>query len=382
MRIFLIMLLAAITIFPINAPTRYGSSTNWKGVQLKNSYVYEADVRVPLVLGKTGMGDVISGSSLTSGYDIVVTDVDGNKVDREIVSFDKSDSTFQLHFNDPAISSLSGGTQLYLQWGGDSVANDVALWTNCHNSTDDYSLVFHTEEASGNFVDWTGTSNTGLATSMSYAQTGQVELATEFGGVNNYITVNDNSTIRYQADQSITVMLWVKADDVSSTRVLCGKWGTQNEWLIYQTANNINLGANNDAAIITKSFTDIASYHHIAGCFNLSKNFSLIIDGTDVSTGTTSGPFVSVYNNLFFGVQTGLTLDFDGKQDEMKIFKGCLDSNQIHTQYDNQNLFNSNGSFIISESSTSFKKVSTIFKSPIYKNDTYKNLIFKNGIFK
>jgi len=349
------ILLAVLVCFA--APKKYGNSKYWKTVQLKAANCYAADVGVPVVIGSTGMLDVISTCNRSDGKDIIVTNVAGVLIPRDLAGFGKTATIkFQLWYKDPATSATPGGTQVYLQWGGTSVnvANDATTWADCYGGSTDHALVAHCEEASANLTDASG-NYTATDANLTYAQTGKIRLGAEFNGNNSISSWGDITQLN--SVQKFTIMIWFAQDVIDVGDVIFRKLSGGNLIdcetaadgnLYLQIGSNANYGYFDYSTVISAG-----NYHKMDAVYDgtLTGNSNKLKTFVDKNSITLSfvGTIESTtpnYSGASFNF--GRTINsFDGKIDEFRIVAGALTANQISCQYDIQNGFATNATLTI-----------------------------------
>lgn len=353
------LLFLLIPFFLIAQPAKYGTSTHWISIQVKGANVYVADTNVPTVVGKTSMGDVIAGCSQADGQDIVVTTAAGVAVPRTITSFSKTDSTFQMHYRDPATHATTGGTLLYIQWGGASLADDATTWASNYGGSIDHVLVVHGEETSADLTDESG-NYTATDASITYNQTGKISKAPSFNGGSSVSSWGDITELNLAS--KLTFSLWVSQDILDVVDILFNKYsaGSGNYIQIQTDAAGFLSFINRNSAVGTSGKFDYST-RITAGQFAF---INLVWDGTQASNGLKMKMYVD--NNgaetlTFFGTLPTTTADLssinllqghaglslDGEMDEVKILTGALSQNQIKGQYDNQDGFATNATLTI-----------------------------------
>jgi len=334
------------------APVKYLNSTNWATVQVKAANVYVNDTNVPVVylfnLGTPYRAD---------GQDVVITTSAGALVPREISPV--GDGTYVIYYRDPAQTALGGGTELFVQWGGDAVnvADDLTTWQNCHSSTDDYILVVHGEETSANLVDASG-NYTATDSNISYADTGKILKAPDFNGSNSYSNWGEVSELVSAATYSAS--FWLNQDvkgaqhfiyrkDLNSTANIYAAMISNDLWV------SIDDGAGFVGAKFSTASTSAGTWYKFLICFDGSQivadRIKLYINGVEIAPSSTNLTPATTPNTTGADFTLGFSsTSLDGKLDEFRIFSGCLSENQEKTQYDNQNLFSTNGSLDVGNS--------------------------------
>lgn len=353
------------------APPRYLDSVNYASVQVKSANVYVNDTNVPVAYLFN-----LATPFRADGHDIVITTEAGALVPRTISAV--GDGTYIIHYRDPAQTVAGGGTKLYVQWGGETVnvANNLATWQNCHGSTDDYVLVVHGEDSAANLTDESG-NYIATDTNITYAQTGKILKAPRFNGsdsASNFGNITEESNA-----SKLTHLFWMNQNVLDVTgfiyrrRISSGNnvmfypfsGGT---FRVFISNGGLTFGYFDYSAVVSAGvWAHFAISYNGAATTNADK-LCVYVDSVKQTLSFSgsipaSTPDLSLANSVI-GTPVG-TDAFDGELDEYRIFTGALSENQIKTQYDNQNLFATNGSLNISGASNFEVILPKIIKSSI-----------------
>jgi hypothetical protein len=336
-------------------PVRYLDSVYCQPIQLKAANVYTNDTSVPVCISGFDVQQIISNAYRLDGLDIVVTDVNGNLIPRYIASFNRALGIIQLWYKDPAVSTISGGTQLYLQCGGSSVnvPNDSTVWASNYGGAINHALVVHGEDVAANLTDASG-NYTATDANLTYAQTGALRLCPSFNGNNS--SVDFGNITQLNAVTKFTLNFWVMqtalaADDFFFTK---------------------NAGADfiqfssSAGSLLFFYFFSAADYSLLLSAAALSagvfSNLSIVYDGTQISNDTrlklfsNKTPVFMAFAGTIPAISPNMAASFilgqsafalNGKFDEFNIIGGALSDNQISGQYDNQNGYDTNSTITI-----------------------------------
>jgi len=331
-------------------PTKYLDSTNWASIQIKAANIYVADTNVPCVyLFNLGT------PSLVSGLDIVVTTVGGILVPRTISAI--GDGTYVIYFRDPAQDPSTGGTQLYVQWGGESVnvANDVTVWSSNYGGSAAHDLVLHCEETSADLTDESGNYSP-TDENLTYNQTGAIVKAPSFNGTTS------RSDVKYvpvvNPTNTFTLVAFINPTAANQTKDF---WGAKNQGVLYfqirTFSEDVDIFVRNSAST---NFTSRTSGNNITTGYQLitiakraDGKFYVYRNDTELAYAlqpafTGASP---VFPTFYFGGGNGGF--WDGLMDEGRIIDTDLSTNQVKGLSDNLNGFATNASLTIG-SVTSF----------------------------
>ena len=181
----------------------------------------------------------------------------------------------------------------------------------------------------------------GASYSSSDKQEGTHSL--DLNGTSHHVVLNSGSTSYLKdAFTQRSVAMWVKADDVSGTRIIYDEGGKSNGLALrINELNHLEAGVVVNAGSVVKvtspnTFT-ANTWKHIAVTYN-SGTVKLYEDGLEVissATGFNQIPVHSnnaglgtVIDNIAFG-GIGLSNFFDGKMDDVKIYNRVLSSSEV-----------------------------------------------------
>lgn len=319
-------------------------------IQVKAANVYTNDTNVPIAFLFDKGGQHRGG-----GQDIIVTTLNDVLIARTIDSIGSGE--YSIFLKDPAQTSVGGGTKLLVQWGGASVnvANDLTLWQNCHGSTDDYVLIVHGEEVVANLTDESG-NYTSTDANITYNQPAKIGNGPCFNGNNTVSDFGDVTQI--DSVEFFSILLWVQQNNTNATDYLFRKHnpGASNYYVQSTTAAGnlyfeMGAGSSNYNRFEWASVIDSINFHHVAYIYDGSQPTDALrgkvyINGSSQTPLSTSGTIPAITADLsgFAFTLSNPSLGVDGCEDEFRFFTGILSENQTKTQYDNQNLFSTNGS--------------------------------------
>jgi len=237
------------------APTQYGDSTKYMEWSLDAVEVPVNDTNVTCCF--TLDAPAVAACNRADGLDCVVTLADGTLVVREMRNFSKANSTGILWFQIPAVSTVTGGTTLYIQLGGATVneANSTAVWQNMYGGACTWSVVSHADDdvndsgTTGNHGTFNGSAAYGTTSQFGYE-------AIQVSGDSDYTSFPHNANLaggNGTTDNARTILGWYKATNYTTVFYLACK-GIASGTLDYY------LGiASADSKIYHRNFDGIAS---------------------------------------------------------------------------------------------------------------------------
>lgn len=218
----------------------------------------------------------------------------------------------------------------------------VGYWPFCGNANDD--------SGKGN----NGTVNGATLTTDRF---GNANSAYSFNGINNWIDIQNNSTINFQNEFSIS--LWLNANQNNINSGLIGKWndfngtllGGQEEFAITVNDNvantmfallRTNTSPNTNFQVQFNNSGYNGNQWHLFTYVFGNNSISLYKNGTLVGTSATTGTIVNYIQNLEIGrygggqPTSGGNTHFNGTLDDIGIWNRAL------TQQEITNLYNAN----------------------------------------
>lgn len=292
----------------------------------------------------------------SDGGDIRVTEDDGTtEVPREVVFYNSSTDTGELHFKGDISSTVD--TDFYIYYGNSS-ASDYAIDAtygaeNVWKSA--YKAVYHLGETvnttSGGYIDSTANDNdlTGVSMAMT-EQAGQLpSKAQEFDGSADYLSGGD---ILDLGTNDLTISAWIKTTASPSSQFIVSKAkaAAQNYRYGIRTISSGKFSGfmqgDGGSDVIPSGTVTVndGSFHLVHAVFDRSANLTLYTDSGDATSASISswdGKNFQSDNPLRVGAytasdNTSIFAAFDGIIDEVRIVWEALSSTWISTEYNNQ----------------------------------------------
>jgi len=275
------------------------------------------------------------------GYDIIFRDAEGNQLDHEIETYDKTNDLLIAWVRIPTLD-YNDDTIIYLYYGNSAVTsateNPAGVWD------DNFRGIYHLTEV--NAFDSTQYSNNGTQyNGVTNTSSGKIGSADYFadGDLPNgdYIDIGNDSSL--QLTSYITISSWVTIAGSSGEYLgIVGKLDDTADSgyaLVRYSDNTFRLWVGNGtmgSANSNTTYTD-TDWHYLVGVINNGTNY-LYVDGvlqtdTDSTTLAESGNVAHIgrqyynYNQRFW----------HGNIDEVRISSTARDACWIETEYNNQN---------------------------------------------
>ncbi|HDH31647.1 MAG TPA: hypothetical protein ENH26_02640, partial [Candidatus Wolfebacteria bacterium] len=201
-------------------------------------------------------------------------------------------------------------------------------------------LLYHMNESSGTITDTSGLGNNGTYNGALYSQTGKLNTAIGFDGVNDYTIKNP---INNFPTTVITVEFWMNSSDTtnSGTPISYASSASDNDFLIYNY-NNFSIYRGGTTTGGTSVSANDGNWHHIAvtwrgsdGQVKIYKEGSEAYSGT-LATGTSitgGGSLVLAQEQDSVGGGFDPTQAFNGTIDEVAIYNRVLSPTEILDHY-------------------------------------------------
>lgn len=329
-------------------PIQYLDATDFQEYQARAVDIVIADTFVPWGITESGLLNVVAGAARADGLDIVITDVNGNLIPREVARFDKATGEMQIWYRDPAQSPITGGTFVYLQWGGTyTVNNDFDTWQNNYGGAVDHGIVYHKEENAGNAINAAinGVYN-GNVVGPAYNAAGEIHDGYDYDGVNDEVNAGDY--LPWNTATNFTLQMWVSQDVPNQYDILYEKY--------LNDLNRVQLLTFNDGNTYIPISNGINGFARLATPFDGTlRQYTQVYNGAGVGDANRLQFYVNGVNQMlaFFGAGmpaatanlAGIDLTvstnrinqaWDGIIDEVRIHNGSLTQNQVTGQYNNQ----------------------------------------------
>ena len=293
----------------------------------------------------TGTGEIVlNWSNISTEKDIAIYNEKGKLLDYFIESFNETEESAVIHVYQ--VWKRDGSTQAQIAYGDgpndQSVSSEVVFDKEMNNS----GLIsgWALNENSGNVLDLTSNDNDGtLNNGAIQGVTGQVGGAYSFDGSDDYVRFGDGSSLEGLSE--FTINVWVKSDSIGNDRTIWRAVGDDSLMLRYDVegweGNGTNviqfdIQANGRARLESSENVQTTEWQHLVGVWNGSELF-LYIDGEKDSPSFKRGnsgvipSWATDRNNI---AQAGNKDFWDGKIDDVRIYRSALSSNEVKSIYD------------------------------------------------
>ncbi|MDQ1329563.1 MAG: hypothetical protein QG641_2854 [Candidatus Poribacteria bacterium] len=218
----------------------------------------------------------------------------------------------------------------------------LTLLTETAFSESKLVLYFPFEEGKGITVnDASRSGNNGeIKGGAVWSQDGKYGNALEFNATDSYILVPTSPSL--DITTKVTIMAWVKWVDAGDSWICIMASGQQNgPWesygmFIYRSTKQIYFPLNLKSGFVlamTKTtspnqVTQPGTWQHLCGTYDGNKAI-IYVDGKSVFESSLESELVPTKMDLRIGHRLGSTHYFNGLMDEVAIFEGALDENEI-----------------------------------------------------
>ncbi|NIO45153.1 MAG: hypothetical protein GTN36_06420 [Candidatus Aenigmarchaeota archaeon] len=201
----------------------------------------------------------------------------------------------------------------------------------------------------GNMLDSSTYGNDGSCTNCPSTTPGKLGSAYYFDGVNDYIKINDDSTL--DINDAITIGAWVYPTSWSSDypRIVSKESGRSAQPYALELANSaytiapysallcLDTGSGEDCVNSGTNSISLNQWYHVVGVWN-STHSQIYLNGTQKGIKTLTGAMVATANDVLIGNNPTDERQFNGIIDEVKIWDGALNPNEIMNEYIKNNL--------------------------------------------
>ena len=321
------------------------------------SYAFERDITVdytkvegglalynfPMLVNLTGQSFLRSSPSgpimNSSGYDIIFTDSDHNKLDHQIEYYNGTTGDLIAWVRIPVLST-SSNTVIKMLYSNQQVTTDPSVTTVWDSH---YKGVWHLND--NNLEDVTEYDFSGTPYNTPSYSTGTIYNSLQMNGSDEYVQVNNNTNINFAGN--ITVSAWVNMDTRTRDQKIAGnqnnstggyKFGiyTNNkvEFEIRNSANTPSL--NRDVSDGTTLNT--GQWYYLAGISSdVLDSIKTFVNGVSERPFKKTGILGIASDDLVIGKEPFLSdYYFDGRFDELRISDKVRSDGWMRTEYNNQ----------------------------------------------
>jgi Concanavalin A-like lectin/glucanases superfamily len=187
--------------------------------------------------------------------------------------------------------------------------------------------------------DATINNNNAVVSSASWA-TGKVSQGLSFNGIDNYVTIPNNSAFNQSGVNPLTVSAWVKSSGSSYSGLVDNKSGSGNNagLSLYLEADGkasftIANGSLRGTVTSTNSIND-GNWHHVLGTRD-SSGLRLYVDGVETrADNATWGSWnISTSQNIFLGGSGASTDLLAGSLDEIRLYNYSMNAVEVQNIY-------------------------------------------------
>ncbi|MFH2019881.1 MAG: DUF2341 domain-containing protein [archaeon] len=270
------------------------------------------------------------------------------------------------YMSEPVILPLNAGLSSSLvcnitdltESDGESVYNLTAWYKN----NEPIYALYMPFEANGNDTtlttrDYSGNDNHGIIYGANWTSSGKVGGAYEFNG-SNYILVQDNSALDFDADIDFTIEGWFNSKGSVYSQGIIAKRDGNGGQLVISLLNtselNVYLKDINNNITLNSSIISLNTWTHFAVVADRNMPLKIFIDGqADSESNISSEIDISNTNPLEIGIANysipaSIHKQFNGSIDEIKIYRQALSPEQIYQEYQD-GLANINSVTIVSK---------------------------------
>lgn len=324
-------------------------NNSWKyrvKVTVKSSQVPSNQTNFPVYLDLATLPPAFHENVRTDGGDIRITSSDEvTELARDLVYYDYTTDSGELHFKAPTISS-SVNTVFYVYYGNASATNPAASATyGAYNVWTTSSGVYHLQETanttSNGYLNSKANSAHGTGTGMGLpAKAVQLGKGAQFNGTTDKITISATNSM---ANTSSTISAWVDvvSDNTHGTFVKVGL--ANNGYAIGQGLTTMEDNGNKLVIIY-----DAVRWQATAATLSVGRHYvNLVISSGGVPSVYLDGVLVGSYSgtnaiapttSITIGNgQTGTTRGYNGSVDEVRFMNVARTADWILTEYRNQN---------------------------------------------
>jgi len=301
-----------------------------------------------LPLSNSNLATVANGGKVqnSNGYDIIVSDTSGNKLNFELVghstqtTYVATTGAAEIWF-DPG-TGVDNGSVFNLCFGNASIStyqgNDTTVWSNGN-----YVFVVHAPNGTTLSMADSGPNSIGVSSNTGTVTSGEIDGGVAYASASSQYT--DYGTPSATRLTTITTSFWVKNSDTGnrapfsneysagSSQGFAYAWNTAGAGKIrmFWAPGSVNVDSNSIASL------NDGNWHYFAGEAT-STTPSFYWDGSSVGVSSGSPGSSLVYgttNHLYTGRYTPGNY-FNGSMDEIRVNSTTLSTGWLTTEFNNQ----------------------------------------------
>lgn len=199
----------------------------------------------------------------------------------------------------------------------------------------------------GNANDESGNGNHGTpnGATLTTDRFGNTDSAYSFDGSTNYISIPNNPNINVQTGESFTISYWTKHNAQNNGKYMISKY---NGSIGVQPSYALGTGSNGDSyswfeftagnGIENRGNIDLndTNWHNITTVFKSGESVSIYVDGVlDIQHPATHSGSISNLTDLTIGCGANIAQFYNGKIDDIKIYKKALTEDEIKNETNN-----------------------------------------------
>ncbi len=278
-------------------------------------------------------GNFVYSNASSTGADLRFVDENGSTLYHEIESWNPNGNSF-VWVKVPQINAQSPTDYVYLYYGN---ANATAPG-NASSAWDSFSsMVHHFDAESGNTLpDSTSNSNNGTILGASYSSTGKIGPAYQFDGLDDYIAVENSSSL--DSLSSLSIEAWVKVSPSGEQMAILerGNTGTAGSYslgVFYDGRAFFKLNASGALeSLYGNTLIDDSQWHYIAAVWTGSEA-KIFVDGYLDASVAYAGTMETSSSDLQIGKGFNSTYLFHGSIDELRVSSVARLPGRIHANY-------------------------------------------------
>jgi len=206
---------------------------------------------------------------------------------------------------------------------------------------------WHLDEGTGTYV-YDGSNYTTravLSQSDHWTNDGKAGKAYDFDGTDDWLSLGTGINT-HLVSSDFTLAAWIKSDAITTAYLFDNRDANDDGMrVLLDDTENIYFSINSVDAVATDHYTDTTGWHHIAVTADRDGNAIIYVDGSDVTDSPTS---ISGAGNINTAKSFKVSRNaynaasyFNGKIDEIRIYKRVLSSSEIQALYDSKLKLNS-----------------------------------------
>lgn len=213
------------------------------------------------------------------------------------------------------------------------IGSNLNLWANASGLVGYWNF---NENSGSTAYDYSGNNNNGILINSPIWTSGKVGNALSLNGSNNYVNINDSSSLNFGSATDFTIEGWIKRNTTGSQFIFDKRSNSTAGYIFYfDTSNGLALQVNGNNRYTNNTLIDTTSWHHVAISVDRDGYINSYLDGVSLKLLTNFNGNLDTTNQATIGGRsfTQPLYLLNGLIDEFRVYNRILSSSEILAIY-------------------------------------------------